>query len=361
MPFPRPTFVVALVSSALATAAIGFAQPASEQARLPLALQITSVEGCPAASFQRALETRVRRPFEVQKDAATVMRVSIVSAGAGAAPFEGTATFRGASGQAARSIRGSCAEVTAALALVATTWLEAEPAPEAAVVPGVPATTPAAAAPASASASASAAASAEAAPAPPPDAPKAATPQAAAGSVAPLGADAPVTPTGSTRRPRFAIGAHGLATFGLTDGPAAGAGLAFAFETGRLELRGGVRGALGGDSVAGLDARYLWLTVPLDGCFHLPTGRIFSVAGCGRAEPGLFYATFAASERTLPWLSLGAGLRAGWTIADAVRLEIEGFATVPATGYRITPAAATIAPFRTIAPLMAAGIMVPFW
>lgn len=261
--FLRRTFLVAsLVWSALLTASVGAAQPAVDQARLPLALQITTVEGCPAQRFQGALEARVRRPFEIQPGAASVLRVSLVGAGAGVV---GTASFSGASGQATRSIGGSCDEVTAALALVATTWLEAERVEPATATPSAvgPATT------------------------------------------APAAPDAP-GPAQTTPRPRFAVGAHGVATFGLTDGPAAGAGLAFAYQVGRLELRGGLRGALGGETIAAGNARYRWLTVPLDGCFHLANGRSFSLAGCGRAEPGLFYASFGGADRPLPWISLGA-------------------------------------------------------
>jgi hypothetical protein len=365
MRFRRSALVVGLVASTIVLARRGPAQPAVAPPRLAVALQVTTVEGCPAERFQRALEARVRRPLEIRGEASSSLRVAIVAAGA--ARFEGTASFAGASGRATRAIRGTCDEVTAALALVATTWLEAEPLPE-----------PERAA-AAAAAGAAAASTPEPSAAPlttePPSAPAAAEPavppaasaSAPSPSATPTVERAPPPAARETRASpdappalhRFAVGAHGVATFGVVGGPAAGGGLAIAYRRPRLELRGGIRAAFGGESIEAGPARYVWLTVPLDGCLHVLTRGPFAFAGCARIEPGYFNATFLGTDRALPWLSLGFGLRGGWSVGP-VRLEIEVFEGVPVTGYRITPTDATIVPFRAIVPMIAAGVMVPF-
>jgi hypothetical protein len=331
--FARSVLTAAVVSGVVAGASVGAAQPATPTAparppvrpRLPLVLQVTTPEGCAAERFERALEARVRRPFEVRRDAASVLRVAI--APAGAAQLEGTASFTGASGSATRSVRGSCDEVTSALALVATTWLEAEP---------------------------------EVAPSPPPPDAPAAAPASETRETRDA-RDAREAPPSNEplRQHRFAIGAHGVVTAGLVGGASAGAGAALAYRESRLELRGGLRVAFGAETVDAGHASYLWVTAPIDGCVHLVSGGTLTLAGCGRIEPGYFHATFVDAGRALPWLSLATGLRAGWLLGP-VRLEVEGFATFPVTGYRIGTTDATIVPFRTVAPLVAAGLMVPF-
>ncbi|CAN5925243.1 hypothetical protein BH11MYX4_BH11MYX4_42430 [soil metagenome] len=292
---------------------------------LPVVIDLTTVDACPADRFRTALEARVRRPFEVRAEGTATLRVTIANAGDGA--LQGTASFKGASGDATRSVRGSCDETTAALALVAATWLEAEPsvAPEALAVPTpVP--------------------SVSAVPTAPPPSP------------AP---PAPSPPPPPPARRRLSIGAHGVGTFGLVGRPAGGAALSLAYETDRLELRAGIRGALSAETVPSGEARYAWLTTAVDGCAHALAGRALRVAGCVRVEPGYFHVSFAG-DRSLPWLSAAAVARLGVSVGP-VRLELETFASLPVTGYRITRESDNLVPFRALAPGLAAGIMVPFW
>lgn len=322
MSLPR-LLCTALVSSALLVTRQSGAQPASDQPELPVTIEVTTVAHCPARRFHDELDARMRRPFEVRAASRATLHVAIGPAKAGAGgDLEGHASFAGASGNAERSVRGTCDEITAALALVATTWLEGEPA-------------------------------ADPAPKPPP----AALP---APAIAPTSLPAESPSAAPLPRKHLSFGAHGISTFGLVGGPAGGAAVSVAYEMERFELRGALRGALGGETIAAGRARYAWLTAGLDGCVHALTGTFVRLAACARLEPGYFRADFAGSARGLPWVTGGAGMRVGWSTGP-VRLEIEGFASLPVTGYRVTPTDATIMPFPGLGAAVAAGVMVPFW
>ena len=127
----------------------------------------------------------------------------------------------------------------------------------------------------------------------------------------------------------------------------------------RFELRAALAGALGTDTLTSSTAHYAWLTAPLDGCAHALSGRAVRLAGCVRVEPGYLRVQFADIAHSLPWLAVGAGARLGWN-AGPIRLEIEGFADLPVSGYRITREGTTFVPFRAAAGAFAAGFMVPF-
>lgn len=327
--------------------ALAQAPPVAAQRPVAIDVTVTTTDACPAARFREQLDARVRRPFVVREHVPTSLRIVVSAAGAG---LEGTAHFTGASGKDSRAVRGTCAEISAALALVASTWVEAEPvAPELAAPPATatdagPGTPP----------------PGEAPKAEPPKTPNGATdpplaprPRADADADADLKREPPASPR------RFAVGAHGIVNLGLVGGPAAGGGLALAHTGDRIELRAGARVAFGGETVTAGSARYVWLTVPLDGCLRLPTGPTFPVAACARVEPGAFHARFAGSDRLLAWLGVGAGARVGWA-QPAFRLELEAFAVSPVTGYRLTPTETTLLPFRTVTPALAVGLMVPF-
>jgi hypothetical protein len=315
------------------------AQTASSSA-LPVALEVVTTDECTAGQFRAALVGRVRRPLDLRDDAATKLRLLVTSEGRGM--LAGDATFEGASGRAQRSVRGSCDEVSAALALVAATWLEAEPSSEAPAERAAP--------------------SPESAPdAPVAPAPSVATPVAIEpATVGPDRTSARVPAPDAAAPPRpFAVGGHGVANVGVVGGPAAGAAIAFAYERGRLELRGAVRGALASETLVSSTAHYAWLTAPLDGCAHALSSRVVRLAACARVEPGYLHVEFADLGHSLPWLALGAGGRIGWA-AGPLRLEIEAFAALPVTGYRVTRTGTTLVPLRAVAGGFAAGFMVPF-
>lgn len=339
----------ALAASLLLAARLGRGQPAPEPT-LPVSFDIVSSDDCTAERFRAALAARVRRPFALRDGATTKLQVRVTRGSGGA--LAANASFEGASGSAQRSVRGSCNEITAALALVAATWLEAEPRIEAEPaptptppVPAPPAPAPPAPAPPEAAAPA----------APPPEAPTIAAPAAPAEARATAGTRASVV---SPPRP-YAVGGKGVASGGLVSGPAFGVAVSFAYEGARFELRAALAGALGTDTLTSSTAHYAWLTAPLDGCAHALSGRAVRLAGCVRVEPGYLRVQFADIAHSLPWLAVGAGVRLGWN-AGPIRLEIEGFADLPVSGYRITREGTTFVPFRAAAGAFAAGFMVPF-
>ncbi len=132
----------ALAASLLLVVRLGRAQPAPEPAAepaLPVAFEIVTNDDCAAERFRAALTTGVRRPFALREEAPTELRLRVTLGSGGALAAD--ASFEGASGSAQRSLRGSCNEITAALALVAATWLEAEPrlepAPAATATPAI--------------------------------------------------------------------------------------------------------------------------------------------------------------------------------------------------------------------------------
>ena len=98
----------------------GFAQVVPPRAPLPVDVDVTALASCPAARFRQELEARLRRPFEERAGAPTSLRIVVVSGGSA---LEGTAHFTGTSGKDSRAVRGTCDEITGALALVASTWL----------------------------------------------------------------------------------------------------------------------------------------------------------------------------------------------------------------------------------------------
>ena len=161
-------------------------------------------------------------------------------------------------------------------------------------------------------------------------------------------------------RKAYAFGGHAVTSVGLVSGPAFGAGIAFAREVTRIELRGALRGALGADPITNGTAHYVWLTAPIDGCVHAVSARVLGLAGCVRVEPGYLHVQFADITHSLPWLVLGAGVRVHRNVGP-IRLELEGFADVPVSGYRVTREGTTLVPFRAAAGTFAAGFMVPFW
>lgn len=348
MAFPRALLCVGVPAATWLAAGRASAQEATSdgQRALPVEVTVTTNGACPATRFREQLDARVRRPITVRDGAPTSLRIVVSSAGAA---LEGTAYFTGASGKDSRAVRGTCEEISAALALVATTWVEAEPAvPELAAPP------------------AGSSAGAERAPPATPDAPRTEPPTVASPTTsattrprADTDADADTRREPALPTRRFALGAQGFVSVGLVGGPAAGGGIAIAHTGERVELRAGARVAFGGDTVTAGSARYVWLTAPIDGCLRVPTGPTFPVAACARVEPGAFNASFAGSDRLLAWLGLGAGARVGWA-QPAFRIELEGFIVSPVTGYRITPTETTLMPFRAVAPALAAGIMVPF-
>ena len=316
---------------------------------LPVAIDITTIDACPKGRFRTALASRVRRPFEVREEASATLRITIAKAAKG--ELEARASFKGRSGIASRSVRGSCDEITSALALVAATWFEAEPALE-----PVPAAVPA-------SVDDEPAVAPAATTEPPPSIPPVVPPPAVAPrpAAAPPRRPAPPSDAGAAGpRKRFSLGAHGLATFGLVGNAAGGAGVALAFETDRFELRGGLRGALSAETLPSGQAHHVWVTAPIDGCLHALTGRVLRLAGCLRVEPGYFRVSFANIQDGEPWLSTAAAARLGWSVGP-IRLELEGALTLPITGYRITRTETTFDPFRALAPGLAAGVMIPFW
>lgn len=327
----------ALAASVLTVVRLGHAQQLAPEAALPVALDIVTNDDCTAERFRTALTARVRRPIDVRDGAGAKLRVR-VTRGSGSA-LAADASFEGASGLAQRTVRGSCSEITSALALVAATWLEAEPRIEAEPPAPAPVEAPAPQAPA------------PQAPAPEPSAPPPITPPAPARGAR---SDAAAGP-----RKRYSIGGHGVASVGLVSNPALGAALAFAYEGERFELRAGLRGALGTDTLSSSTAHYAWLTVPLDGCAHALTGGVLRLAGCARVEPGYLHVQFADVAHSLPWLAVGAGARFGGNVGP-IRLEIEGFVDLPVSGYRIDRQGTTFVPFRAAAGSFAAGFMVPF-
>ena len=222
---------------------------------------------------------------------------------------------------------------------MAATWLEAEPRIE---VPAPPLAAPA-----------------PAPPAPPPPPPTAEPPPLETRLVtAPPPRTASADSAAGPRKP-YSMGGHAVASVGLVSNPAFGAALAFAYEGRRFELRAGVRGALGTDTLTNSTAHYAWLTAPIDGCAHALTGRVLRLAGCARIEPGYLHVQFADIAHSLPWLAAAAGARVGWNVGP-LRLEVEGFADLPVSGYRIDRAGSTFVPFRAAAGSFAAGFMVPF-
>ncbi len=299
------------MASALALASNARAEPA-RASPLEIAVRIESPAACPGETFLAALARRTRRPFEVRPESKVTLLITVATTDAG---FEAAAAFAGASGRAERTVRGSCDEISAALALVSAIWLESEPtSPTRTVLPVA---------------------------------------DAGGGDALEHARDNAPTPRATTSHTW--VGAQGFAAFGVFGRPAVGAGLFGTYERERVDARLGLRGALANDAIALGTAHFDWLVVPLDGCLH--TRTTVRVSGCARVEPGFLHASFVRST-SLPWLTLGVGPRLDARVGPA-RLELETFVVATATGYRVSPAGATLVPFRSIATATAIGVALP--
>ena len=131
---------------------------------------------------------------------------------------------------------------------------------------------------------------------------------------------------------------------------------------GGTELRGGVRLTWARNTVELGSVQHRWLTIPLDACRNVRRERI--TAGlCGRVDPGLFLTSITAARsfeahHALAWLDAGAGLRLSASLGG-VDLELDAFALVPVTGYRIERDLARLEGLRSVAVSIGLGAMLP--
>lgn len=303
----------------------------------PLQLELDISASICASSAPVSVETlgselalRVRRPVVVQRGAPAVLHVRIDAA---RDSFIGHATFEGASGRDERDIEGtSCTEIVQALAFVASSWLEAEPE----VVRLSPAAAP-----------------------PPAVAPRPIRPADVPPTTRP-----PAVALPASKASRLRAGWRSGVVLGFVSRPALDVTAAggVTLGAGGTELRGGVRLTWARNTVELGSVQHRWLTIPLDACRNVRRERI--TAGlCGRVDPGLFLTSITAARsfeahHALAWLDAGAGLRLSASLGG-VDLELDAFALVPVTGYRIERDLARLEGLRSVAVSIGLGAMLP--
>lgn len=276
-----------------------------------------SSKSCSAEALKDALLSASTRNVELRDDADVHLALEIEADGD---RLRATARFDGTSGGDERTLVAmSCDELRDAFVLVASTWLDAEPASSV-----EEASPPVARAPA------------------PPEEPD-----------EDVGA-----PTRKTRRRPFTFGTQVFAFTGVGS-VAVGGGVSLAFSTETFELRGGARFASSGDSVEDVGrASYRLWTLALDGCLGQPAAVPLSLSACARLGPGVFTPSVAGNARTLGWLTVGLGGRAGWSVGPVI-LEAEAFLDGAMLGYRLTPTASKPVAFRALLPSAALGLAFP--
>lgn len=262
----------------------------AEGSTAPLAVRLRVEGPCPRGEFLRDLVSAVRRPLDTNADDATTeLAVRFV---AGRTSASGEARFVGRSGDDARTVRGrTCAEVSAAVALVASTWLDAE----------------------------------HDAPAPSPPTPPT-PPSVRVHALPELVAEDPDATREPTPEPRSDVTVAALAFIGAREVSALGVEASGGVRRGTFGLRGGARGIAGGRHDGG--PQHVWITSVVSGCADLLEGGHIAAAGCARLDPGVVVVSGARVE---PWLSAGAGPRLVSSVGR-VRVELGLLAVLPILG-----------------------------
>ncbi len=367
--------VAALGALIAAVSAAG--RPAEAQTPRTVRLEYDAPAGCPdARSFEAQIRARSAK-VAVGADAPVAVRVRIVARGG---RFEGEVSLPDARGhESRREVDGACADVTAALALIAALALDptASTAPNAVPAPSVASSggslaadagNPAAGAtsPPSATPAIELPARVVASPPQPPPARErgtAAISEALSDEVA------------RTHDWAWSIGAHGAVTGGVTPAPLPSvvafldvwrrSARAFAPAL-RLRFERADSGSVVvGSSGAGAD--FVWTAGSVDLCPVALSPWRFRFTACARGEAGALSATgigvTPTRTSTRPWVTAGAVVRARLTVIGALFVEAEGggFAPFVRDRFFVEAADATIQHAPAFAAAGAAGLGVTFW